>query len=140
MGTSDYKHTEVKRERKTVREEQRGKSERKMDRAASKNWETGVGGRTGWRMWEPEATEGALRVQGSWDSPGLRWEWGPASRSLTPGTMLPVVTELYAIGQWVGLLWWLSSKESACNAGDSDLLPGSGRSPGGGHQYFGHLL
>ena len=24
-------------------------------------------------------------------------------------------------------------KKSACNAGDSDLIPGSGRSPGGGH-------
>ena len=25
------------------------------------------------------------------------------------------------------------SKESACNAGDSGLIPGSGRTPGGGH-------
>ena len=25
------------------------------------------------------------------------------------------------------------SKESACNAGDLDLIPGLGRSPGGGH-------
>ena len=25
------------------------------------------------------------------------------------------------------------SKESACNAGDTGLIPGSGRSPGGGH-------
>ena len=25
------------------------------------------------------------------------------------------------------------SKESACNAGDPSLIPGSGRSPGGGH-------
>ena len=23
--------------------------------------------------------------------------------------------------------WWLSSKETACNAGDVDLIPGSGR-------------
>ena len=27
--------------------------------------------------------------------------------------------------------WWLSSKESACNAGDVSSIPGSGRSPGG---------
>ena len=27
---------------------------------------------------------------------------------------------------------WLSGKESACNAGDVDLIPGSGRSPGEG--------
>ena len=36
----------------------------------------------------------------------------------------------------LGLPWWPSGKESACNAGDirdMDLIPGSGRSPGGGH-------
>ena len=39
-----------------------------------------------------------------------------------------------------GLLWWLSGKESACNAGDVSSIPRSGRSPGGGNgntfQYF----
>ena len=33
----------------------------------------------------------------------------------------------------MGFPQWLSSKESACNAGDADLIPGSGRNPGGGH-------
>ena len=28
---------------------------------------------------------------------------------------------------------WLSHKGSACNAGDMGLMPGSGRSPGGGN-------
>ena len=28
---------------------------------------------------------------------------------------------------------WLSDKESACNAGDESLIPGSGRSSGGGN-------
>ena len=32
---------------------------------------------------------------------------------------------------------WLSGKESACNAGDTGLIPESGRAPGGGN---GHLL
>ena len=32
-----------------------------------------------------------------------------------------------------GLPWWLSSKESACNAGDPGLIPRSGRYPGGRH-------
>ena len=32
-----------------------------------------------------------------------------------------------------GLPWWLSGKESACNEGAISLIPGSGRSPGGGH-------
>ena len=33
----------------------------------------------------------------------------------------------------MGLPWWLSSKESACNAGDLGLTPGLGRSPGEGN-------
>ena len=38
----------------------------------------------------------------------------------------------------MGLPWWLSGKESACNArasGDAGSIPGSGRSPGGGHGH-----
>ena len=42
--------------------------------------------------------------------------------------------------QFTGLPWWLSGKESACNAGDQGSNPRLGRSPGGGHgnplQYF----
>ena len=33
----------------------------------------------------------------------------------------------------VGLSQWLSSKKSAYKAGNKGLIPGSGRSPGGGH-------
>ena len=33
----------------------------------------------------------------------------------------------------LGLPWWLSVKESACNAGDPGSIPGSGRSPGEGN-------
>ena len=36
----------------------------------------------------------------------------------------------------LGLLWWLSGKESTCNTGDTkdaDSIPGLGISPGGGH-------
>ena len=33
----------------------------------------------------------------------------------------------------VGLPQWLSSKKSAYNAGNTRLIPGSGRCPGGGH-------
>ena len=35
--------------------------------------------------------------------------------------------------EWIPL--WLSSKESACNAGDRGSVPGSGRSPGKGNGY-----
>ena len=37
-----------------------------------------------------------------------------------------------APGFYHRLPWWLSGKQSACNAGDLGLIPGSGRSPGGG--------
>ena len=35
--------------------------------------------------------------------------------------------------EWHGLPWWLSGKESACNAGDAGRIPGSVKSPGGGY-------
>ena len=35
----------------------------------------------------------------------------------------------------MGLPSWLNGKESACNVGDPGLIPGSGRSPGGGKGY-----
>ena len=34
--------------------------------------------------------------------------------------------------------WWLSHTESACHAGDAGLIPGSGRSRGGGNDYSLH--
>ena len=33
----------------------------------------------------------------------------------------------------LGLSWWLSGQESACNAGNAVSIPGSGRSPGEGN-------
>ena len=39
-----------------------------------------------------------------------------------------------------GLPWWLSSKESAYNAGDAGSIRGSGRSPGGGHGNYSSIL
>ena len=36
-------------------------------------------------------------------------------------------------GGHVGLPWWLTVKESACNVQDLGLIPGSGRSPGEGN-------
>ena len=38
---------------------------------------------------------------------------------------------------YLGLPSWHNSKESACNAGDMGLIPGSGRAPGEGN---GNLL
>ena len=40
------------------------------------------------------------------------------------------------IGHRIGIFyfpWWLGSKESACSAGDTGLIPGLGRFPGRGH-------
>ena len=40
----------------------------------------------------------------------------------------------------IGLPWWLSGKESTCQAGDTSSIPGSGRFPGEGNgsslQYY----
>ena len=41
--------------------------------------------------------------------------------------------ELMILSVADGLPWWLSGKESTCNAGDAGLIPGSGRYPGGGN-------
>ena len=38
------------------------------------------------------------------------------------------------------LSWWHSGKESACNAGDVALIPGSGRSPGEGMATHSSIL
>ena len=37
------------------------------------------------------------------------------------------------VGAGEGLPRWLIGKESTCNAGETGLIPGSGRSPGEGH-------
>jgi len=42
----------------------------------------------------------------------------------------------YLLCEVLGLPWWLSTKESACNAGDTGdvgSIPGWGRFPGGGN-------
>ena len=40
----------------------------------------------------------------------------------------------------IGFPWWLSGKESACNAGDVGSTPGSGRSPGEGMATYSSIL
>ena len=42
-------------------------------------------------------------------------------------------TNIICIIYKIGLPWWLSSKESACQAGEASLIPGLGRSPGEGN-------
>ena len=44
------------------------------------------------------------------------------------------------ISEDMGLPMWLSGKESACNAGDRSLIPGSGKCPGEGNGYPLHIL
>ena len=57
-----------------------------------------------------------------------------------PGKYKRCVATCYYVLSSLGLPWWLSSKESACNAGDTGdvgSVPGLGRVPAGGH---GNLL
>ena len=61
------------------------------------------------------------------------------SLSTVPSRLIHVATHgrissfCKAVYCFIGLLWWFSGKESAANAEDSSLIPGSGRSPGGGN-------
>ena len=52
----------------------------------------------------------------------------------------PKRKNLYGHVSWRGPPRWLHGRESACDAGDTSLIPRSGGSPGGGHgnpfQYF----
>ena len=50
----------------------------------------------------------------------------PPCPSPSPGVKENNIHELICLG----LPWWLSGKESPCQAGDLGLIPGSGRSPG----------
>ena len=69
-----------------------------------------------------------------WTPPLLR-TWCQAHRLClaVPNHLIPQVTSRHIVGS--------DSKEAACSAGDLGLIPGSGRSPGGGHgnplQYSG---
>ena len=56
-----------------------------------------------------------------------------ADDPLAPSSVKGIYNIVYLLA---GLPQWLSGKESACNAGatgDAGLIPGSVRSPGGGH-------
>ena len=48
-------------------------------------------------------------------------------RSLIHFQLIFVYAVIYSL---VCLSWWLSGKESACNAGNEGLIPGLGRTPG----------
>ena len=54
---------------------------------------------------------------------------------LTMGRCYQEYTHTHTHTHTHGLPQWCSSKESTCNAGDSVLIPGSGRSPGGRKGY-----
>ena len=46
---------------------------------------------------------------------------------------IPWRRDRLSTGVFMGFSGGSESQESACNAGDSGLIPGLGRSPGGGH-------
>ena len=73
------------------------------------------------------------RMRVPWElRPCLYYKWlQPNAHRTLPGK----VSTQQILGEWTecGLSQWLSDKESACNAEDTGLIPGLGRSPGGGH-------
>ena len=52
-----------------------------------------------------------------------------------PNFYLPTSLNISSVSPYLtlGFLGSSAGKESACSAGDPDLIPGLGRSPGGGH-------
>ena len=71
--------------------------------------------------WEDLMRHFIAMIQGWWC-----WHDEGVCRACTPLSYSQVIF-------LTGLPYWLNSKESACNAGGWGLIPGSGRSPGGGH-------
>ena len=62
--------------------------------------------------------------------------WTPAKRLSFNSIMVSCLFIFCTECTCLGLSWWLSNKESTCNAGaagEVSSIPGSGRSPGGGH-------
>ena len=82
-----------------------------------------------------------LAPQGDFRCPGLAVALFVRGQSAGRGLAgaVGVRWELCPLGTSRGLPWWLSSKKKfACSAGDSrdaGLIPGWGRSPGGGNGY-----
>ena len=92
---------------------------------------------TGW--WKKCCSDCSSQVGGDPGSLG-QWETAPQHLGLVvgrnrpfPGLWLKVELVGFRKLKLLGLPWWLSSKESACQAGDSGSIPGLGRSLGGGH-------
>ena len=65
----------------------------------------------------------------------MRKQWILFLSVLQNHSMLNVMMyhNLYWAKLNLGLLWWLSGKESACSVGDPGSIPGLRISPGGGH-------
>ena len=61
------------------------------------------------------------------------FHFGSANVNCIMFLILNFTCSLLVYKKVIGLLSWLTVKESACSARDPDLIPGSGRSPGGGH-------
>ena len=87
----------------------------------------------GWHRWLDGRESGWTLGVGWWTGrPGVLQFMGSKSQ-----TRLSDWTELISVKYWLitcststhGLPWWLNSKESACQAGDSGLISGLGRFP-----------
>ena len=59
----------------------------------------------------------------------------PSGRRTIGSSLVWWGKNIWGINPVIGLPHWLRGKESTRNAGDVGSIPGSGRSPGGGHGY-----
>ena len=104
--------------------------------------------------WENHLQEGmatyfiilAWRIPWTEEPGGLYSPWGSKQSDMTEWLSIsqrehkaqywiPLSTYSGILAFWLSQCPWFSGKESACNAGDLRLIPGLGRSPGGGHGH-----
>ena len=88
--------------------------------------------------WSPQASGKAKQVdQDGAPQPFALTHWQrPAGPTVWAWSVLSMERLFMGSSTFTGLPWWLSSKESACNAGDTEdvgSIPGSRRCPGGRH-------
>ena len=109
----------------TNRQGRRGKKEIWLRNSGSKNATTWHCSENYWVNFSPYSVENTGRALGFWEE-GSKPE-----------------TFLFYPRKRLGATWWLSGKESACNAGDGGVtssISGLGISPGGGHATHSSIL
>ena len=102
------------------------------------NWKMGQQGRQNCDNLKRRCMVAFVKTKNKIPVPGASPGTKPAASVLNPATPLSARQHTVTYMESVNLLGFpggSTGKESACNAGDLGLIPGLGRSPGGGNGY-----